>query len=148
MGSSQMEAKTIKKYDKYTVSQLIKKAQVTFNKFIRLRDAKDGFFICISCRIPKPLNQMNAGHYLSTGHNTAVRFNEDNCHSQCIRCNRHLHGNQSNYRIGLVNKIGLQRVEALEKSANKTIKYDRFTLIDLIETYKQKVNGVHERKNT
>lgn len=133
-----MDIKTIKKYEKYTVSQLKAKAQKEFNKFIRLRDSEGDWFRCISCQMVKPIEQMNAGHYLSAGHNTAVRFNEDNTNVQCIRCNFHLHGNQSNYRVGLVNKIGLQRVEALEAMASKVTKFDRFTFIDIIETYKAK----------
>lgn len=137
-----MDAKTIKKYDKYTVSQLKAKAQKQFNAFIRKRDANDSWFTCISCRTPKSIDQLNAGHYLSAGHNTSVRFNEDNCHSQCCRCNLYLHGNQANYRIGLVNKIGLKRVEALEAMANKVTKFDRFTLIEIIETYKAKVKSL------
>jgi hypothetical protein len=37
-----------------------------------------------------------------------------NIHKQCQPCNTHLSGNLINYRIGLIAKIGLEAVEALE----------------------------------
>lgn len=133
-----MEAKTVHRYSKSTVPQLLKIAQKHFNTYIRLRDQKDGYFICISCNIPKGLDQMHAGHYLSAGHNARTRFDEQNCWGQCIRCNYHLSGNQVGYRIGLVNKIGLEKVMEIEQKSRQIVKWDRYTLIDLIETYKAK----------
>lgn len=38
----------------------------------------------------------------------------DNCHKQCAPCNTHLSGNLVLYRVNLINKIGLDRVEWLE----------------------------------
>lgn len=85
------------------------------------------------------VNQMNAGHYKSAGHNGAIRFNEDNVHGQCVRCNMHLHGNEVKYREGLVRKIGVEKVELLESFARQVHKWDRFGLIYLIENYKAKL---------
>lgn len=82
---------------------------------------------------------MNAGHYKSAGHNGSIRFNEDNVHGQCVRCNLHLHGNEVNYREGLINKIGIDKVELLESFARQMHKWDRFGLIYVIETYKAKL---------
>lgn len=133
----ELDAKILKKYEKKTVPQLVKKAQQVFNTWIRNRDLQgEEFFTCISCNVPKHKTQMNAGHYLSAGHNTSLRFNEDNVHGQCVRCNLHLHGNQVGYRIGLVNKIGLERIIELEQIGSKFSKYDRFSLIFTIEKYK------------
>jgi hypothetical protein len=44
----------------------------------------------------------------------ALRFDEDNCHRQCVPCNQHKSGNAIEYRIGLVARIGVGRVERLE----------------------------------
>ena len=133
-----MDKKTVQRYSKSTVPQLLKIAQKHFNTYIRLRDQKDGYFICISCMQPKGLDQLQAGHYLSGGHNAKTRFDEDNVNGQCVRCNMYLSGNQVGYRIGLVNKIGLDKVMAIETKMRTTNKRDRYTLIDLIETYKAK----------
>jgi len=86
-----------------------KELQVIFNKFIRLRDKGKR---CISCgKIPK---KSNAGHYRSVGGNPELRFNEFNNNLQCEWCNTYLHGNLIDYRINLIKKIGLEKVEWLE----------------------------------
>lgn len=128
-----MHANTLRKYDKYPVAELKKKAQVVFNKFIRLRD-KD--LPCISCG---SWSTPQAGHYMSAGHHSALRFNEDNTSRQCIKCNNFLSGNLINYRKGLVKKIGLERVEFLETYPKKAYIWDRFSLIEIIEKYKEKI---------
>src|SRR5688500_10309938 len=103
-----LTVKQIKKYDNRSISQLIKIAEKHFNAYIRKRDDQGGYFTCISCGVPKKLDQMNAGHYMSAGHNGIVRFNEDNVHGQCVKCNMYEHGNLIRYRENLVRKIGLQ----------------------------------------
>ena len=142
-----MQAKTIQKYNKLPISKLIEKATLCFNKYIRLRDEHKtmrGFFQCISCGKIQDTRFMHAGHYLSAGHNGAVRFDERNVNGQCVRCNTFLHGNQAGYRMGLINKIGLEEVEAVEaKSKMQWFKWDRFTLVEIIETYKQKCKEVY-----
>ena len=98
-------------------SDWLKDTQVVFNKYIRLRDQDDG---CISCG-SKSAYAYHAGHYRSIGSAGHLRFNEQNCHRQCSACNTHLSGNLIRYRLGLIRKIGIHAVEALE-SDNGTIK--------------------------
>lgn len=95
-------------------SKWLAEAQAVFNKYIRLRDAKDP---CISCG-RYHTGQYHAGHYRTVGANPELRFNEHNCHKQCAPCNSHLSGNLINYRIGLIRKIGLDRVMEIESSHN------------------------------
>lgn len=84
--------------------------QKALNEFIRWRDRG---LPCISCRTPwEPTFQ--AGHYLSRGARPELRFELKNLAGQCVKCNLHLHGNQAMYRIGLVEREGLEVVEALE----------------------------------
>lgn len=125
-----MDAKTIQKYSKYSIAKLKSKAQTVFNKWIRERD-KD--LPCISCQ-KAPVQ--NAGHYLSQGHHSALRFNQNNTHGQCIRCNMYLSGNLIHYRTYLVEKIGEDAVLKLEQTPKKAFNWDRFSLIEIIETYK------------
>lgn len=87
-----------------------REAQSEFNKYIRLRDIN---MACISCGRHHQ-GQYHAGHYLSRGARPELAFDEDNCHKQCSVCNYHLSGNAVLYRIGLLKKIGLERVERLE----------------------------------
>ena len=133
-----MSAKVIKKYEGKSPAELLKLAERHFNAFIRKRDSDSGYFTCISCQKAKPVGQMNAGHYMAAGHYSAVRFNEDNCHGQCIACNQHLHGNLIDYRKNLLRKIGPELLEEIEGTCRLSGKWDRFVLIGIIETYKAK----------
>lgn len=121
-------------------SWYVKEAQKWFNKFIRLRDAGGR---CISCQNPLRDHHginghlFDAGHYRSVGACPELRFNEDNVHAQCVKCNRELSGNAVDYRIGLIKKIGLARVESLEENHPQK-KYNIEDLKQIIATYKAK----------
>lgn len=93
-----------------TRSQWLKEVQVECNRYCRLRD-KD--LPCISCGRFHG-GQYHAGHYLSVGSRPELRFEVSNIHKQCAPCNNHLSGNIALYRIALVKKIGLDKVEWLE----------------------------------
>jgi len=84
-----------------------------FHRWIRLvRDKNDP---CISCDNPDAV-QWHAGHYRSRGAAPQLRYHVDNVHKQCSQCNSHNSGRIGEYRIRLVEKIGLDRVEALENN--------------------------------
>jgi hypothetical protein len=98
-----------------TKSDYLKEAQAAFNAYVRARDKDDA---CISCGNYVLDDQIgggwDAGHYRSTGSAPHLRFNLHNCHKQCVKCNRFLSGNVAEYRKGLINKIGIEKVDALE----------------------------------
>jgi hypothetical protein len=93
-----------------TKAKWLQEAQTEFNKFIRLRDK---FEPCISCN-RMHTGQYHAGHYRSVGAAPELRFCEENVYKQCAPCNNHKSGNVVEYRINLVRKIGIERVEWLE----------------------------------
>jgi hypothetical protein len=121
-----------------TIPQLIKEAQVEFNAYIRARDKGR---TCICCGVPLPDEGVgggfDAGHYRSTGSASHLRFHEDNVHGQRKQCNRYGAGRAVDYRIGLINRIGLDRVLELE-AVNQTHKWTREELVQIKETYRQK----------
>lgn len=86
------------------------KAQNAVNSYIRARDAGQP---CISCG-RHHAGKVNAGHYRSRGAMAALRYHHDNIHLQCEPCNTSKSGNQLEYRIRLIRKIGIERVEWLE----------------------------------
>ena len=98
-----------------TRSDWLKEAQQAFNQFIRARDQQAGY-PCISSGRPLDWtgNNVDAGHYRSTGSAPHLRFDERNCHAQSKQDNRWLAGNAVDYRIGLIARIGIEAVEALE----------------------------------
>lgn len=86
--------------------------QRVVNDYIRERDHD---LPCISCGTFDTV-QWEAGHYRSRGKASHLRYNEDNISKQCHHCNVQLSGNQQQYRLGLIEKIGPERVEALENN--------------------------------
>jgi len=87
-----------------------REAQKEFNAYCRERDRA---LPCISCRRFHQ-GQWHAGHYRSTAAAPELRFNEENVNKQCSVCNNHLSSNAVEYRKGLIEKIGIEKVEWLE----------------------------------
>ena len=120
-----------------TIPDLIKEAQHAFNAYIRARDAAQP---CICCGHPLGDGDVggayDAGHYRSTGSASHLRFDPDNCHAQRKQCNRYGAGRAVDYRIGLIARIGSDRVAALETS-NSPHKWTREELIAIRDHYKK-----------
>jgi hypothetical protein len=106
--------------------------QRAFNAYIRRRDQDRR---CISCGTYN--GKMNAGHYMSVGSTPELRFNEDNVHKQCERCNSYFSGNLVNYRRELINRIGVERVEFLERKDHEPLKLTIDEIKELIKKYKK-----------
>lgn len=98
-----------------TRGQWIAEAQTAFNAYIRERDKQAGH-PCVSSGRPLDWNgnAVDAGHFRSRGSAPHLRFDERNCHAQSKHDNRYLSGNVTGYRLGLIDRIGLEAVEALE----------------------------------
>ncbi len=92
-------------------SEYMKEAQAAFNAWVRERDAG---LPCISCGTTASV-QYAAGHYRTTQAAPELRFEPLNVHRQCNRnCNMGKSGNLIEYRIGLVARIGAEKVAWLE----------------------------------
>lgn len=132
-----------------TLPQLKRELEAIFNSYIRLRDREKN---CISCDTPLSIiaysrgGRYDAGHYRSVGSADHLRFNEDNVHGQCKYCNKHLAGNHVNYRIGLINRISLERVEALENN-NEVHHWTREELEEKIRVYRKKLKDLRKEIN-
>lgn len=129
------ESKKVLKEKTMTLSDYEKEAKRVFQKWVRKRDQH---LDCISCG--KPSNRYDAGHYFDAGTYSGLIFNHDNCNKQCSNfCNRLNHGNKANYRIGLIKKIGLERVLWLEENKDrlKDYKYTKSELIEIKNKYTQ-----------
>jgi len=122
-----LKTKKRKPVTRVRISDRKKKVQILVNKYARLRDTKDG---CISCDTGK---SEHGGHFWAMGSNSALRYNLDNVHGQCVVCNFRKHGNPLEYRIRLVKKIGEDRVRWLDEHRHDVHKWTREEL-DEIET--------------
>jgi len=116
-----------------TKSQWAKEAQTIFNQYIRERDKNEN---CISCQ--KPPRKRNAGHYKSVGAFPELRFHPLNCHLQCEHCNTYKSGNQSEYRLCLISRIGASSVDWLE-SYHQPQKLTIEDLIEIKQYYKEQL---------
>ena len=92
-----------------------KEAQAAFNAYIRARDADKP---CICCGLPLTSGDVggayDCGHYRSVGSAPHLRYDERNANGQRKQCNRWGAGRAVDYRLGLIERIGLEAVEALE----------------------------------
>lgn len=135
------KAKTAKQREALkTLTQLENEAKTPFQKFIRLRDADEN---CASCGTNYS-EVWDGGHFYKAEIYSGLIFNENNCHKQCKKCNRFLNGNENNYRLGLIERYGLDYVLKLDVLANETrqYKYTRQELIDLKKKYNKKVREI------
>lgn len=99
-----------------TRREWIAEAQAAVNKVARLRDLLAGHG-CISCGA-RPRQKFggtfDAGHYRSVGSAPHMRYYLPAIRGQCVRCNRDLGGSAVNFRKGLIERIGINRVEEIE----------------------------------
>ena len=133
-----------------TVSDWKKLVQAEFNKFIRLRD---DHLPCVSCGTVKPQyiggkgGVWDCGHYMSRGSTPELRYVEDNCAKQCKKCNSFGSGRIQHYRVELIKRIGLERVEWLE-GPHEFTNYTKDDLIKLLAEYKAKNKALILSKQT
>jgi hypothetical protein len=121
------------KRDLKTHKDYIQVLQRVFNTYIRKRDKNRP---CISCG--KPLTgKFDAGHFFPTT-KQSLRFDENNVHGQCVRCNQHLHGNITMYAYNLPKRIGYDAFEDLHVRCNDVLRLSIPELKELIITYKNK----------
>lgn len=136
-----------------TRSDWLRDAQTAFNAYIRARDAH---LPCIDCGSYGPDDdwltggKWDAGHYLSVGSHPELRFNEDNCHKQLKTCNggsgkyaRKRRTVAEGYREGLIARVGLERVEALE-GPHEPKKYTIQELKDIKSKYQNLRNFLNK----
>ena len=130
-------------------SQWDKEAQSAFNRYIRIRDEGKE---CVSCGSPLmgksnylTGSAIDASHYRSRGAASHLKFNVFNVHSACTRCNRQLSGNAVEYRIRLIERIGLERVERLE-SDNAARRFDIPYLQRIKSIFTRKARALEKRR--
>lgn len=123
-------------------------AQDAFNRYVRLRDEGKP---CISCgRTPEQKlgGSMDCGHYRTRGAAAHLAFNLHNTAAQCVYCNRDRAGAQKAFEQGLIQRIGYEKVDALNNN-NCIRKFDipYFQRIKSIFTRKARALGKRRTRN-
>jgi hypothetical protein len=114
-------------------------AKKACHDYIRLRDKGNP---CICCG--RPLGyKFDAGHYLESGNNPKIRYDENNIHAQSVYCNQYQGGNSDDYRGRLIAKIGVDEVERLESMKGGTVKRTAQDYKDIEDYYKDKLKQLN-----
>lgn len=131
----------IRKLEVKPLSYFHSKAQAAFNQFIRIRDAEQP---CISCGRHHE-GKYDAGHYRTRGASPATRYDETNCHKQCVPCNQHLSGNIENYTPNLIERIGQEAFDVL-MGPHPVKKWTREELEELAARYRKKTRELIKQR--
>ncbi|WP_435952716.1 recombination protein NinG [Dryocola sp. BD626] len=123
------------------LSHFHKQTQAAFNEYIRTRDAAEP---CISCGRHHE-GKYDAGHYRTRGASPSTRYDETNCHKQCVPCNQHLSGNIENYTPRLIEKIGQEAFDRL-MGPHQVIKWTREGLQELARYYRGKTRELRKHQ--
>jgi hypothetical protein len=116
-----------------------------FNAYIRLRDRE---MPCISCGAEAGTYKLTAGHFITAGSCTALRFDERNVFGQCWwNCNRNKSGNITGYRLGIRKRFGeeegqklLDFLEGPQPTINITAEWYK----EIEEKYRKKIKQIQE----
>jgi len=123
-----------------TRKDIIKNISVIFKKYIRHRDLDHaGWTRCCTCSKPIQIKggDINAGHFM-IDKRLATRWNERNCHAQCVKCN--MEGGQQYEHAKYIDKRwGEGTAAGLERDSLTSIKYFIHDLLYIENQWKQKL---------
>ena len=115
------------------------KLDKVFSEYIRQRDADSyGRVKCCTCDTVAHWCEMDAGHYVSRVH-LATRWEEKNCHSQCISCNRTKHGNMNVYDKYIIERYNLMTPRSLRMEARTVYKPMQHEIDEMVQEYREKI---------
>lgn len=134
----QAERKEITKAKKNNLKTRKDAAKTACHEYIRARDSGNG---CICC--DKPLgSKFHAGHFLESGNNPQIRYDEDNIHGQRLDCNFFKGGDSGSYQENLIIKIGIDRVNRLKNLSGGTVKRSPDDYRAIEQYYKDKIKDI------
>lgn len=91
-----------------------KSLDLIYAKVVKLRNVTSRGVKCVVCNNYFDIKVINLGHYIPRSV-FGLRWDDNNCHPQCPKCNCEHNENTTPYRKALINKIGEDNVLALEK---------------------------------
>lgn len=106
-----------------------------FSLFIRYRDGGR----CFTCDVIKPIKEIQCGHFFSRTY-LSTRWDERNCHAQCVGCNIFKKGNMAVYALRMNQKFGPETIEKLFQLSKQTVKISQHELEARIDYYSMAVH--------
>jgi len=130
--------------------ELEKALDKVFSEYIRLRDAdSNGYVWCITCgrtHYWSDGHQINCGHFIPRGRK-ATRFDERNCHGQCVKCNMYKSGEWDIYEQRMIELYGKEVVEEIKQKSRIGGGYNSYQLREKIIEYREKIKQLRKEKN-
>ena len=132
---------------KKSISQLKKAADAVYSQYIRMSavDPQTGLARCVSCGVEKNYKELQNGHY-ETRKTLSLRYDERNCHPQCVGCNVFKKGNYPRYATWMVETYGPDILRELEEEAKILVHDSRSLYEDIISEYKAKVQALQNNE--
>lgn len=117
-----------------------------FSQYIRQKDAKNDIATCVTCGRQEHWKKMQNGHYIARNH-MATRYDESNCHVQCIGCNMFKNGNMDEYALFLISKYGEGILVELNRKKQVITRISIPQYQEFIEIYKEKIKELDNERN-
>lgn len=131
-----LNRKTMPKNSKKpTRSKIVKKLDVIFSQYIRLKYSDySGMTECFTCGKRDHYKSMQCGHFMSRK-NYSTRWDENNVRVQCVGCNMFKSGEQ--YLFSL--KLGEELAQEMHIKSQQIVKFTSDELIEKIDHYTSEV---------
>lgn len=129
-----------------TRQHLVKELDSVFSLFIRLRDCDEkGIVVCPLCWAKITRKQAQNMHFITRAC-FLYRYDEENCHSGCMRCNVFLNGNYIIYTRRMQHKYWVAKVDEMINNRFMIFKIPTQQLVEMIDYYSNKVREISHKK--
>lgn len=132
-----------KEAKKLTIPALIRVLDVVFSRYIRLRDCIETTWTkhlmkCFTCDSLLDFVKSQNMHFVGRAVKS-LRYDEENCHWGCMRCNVILHWNYLEYFIRMEKKYGRDKVDEMLSKKHEIWKFTSEELQEKITYYKEQI---------
>jgi hypothetical protein len=122
---------------KISLSKAKDRAWKAFSLWVRKRGAIGNVNTCITCGRVKPIEKLQASHFIPGRHNS-ILFDERGCWASCYTCNVVLGSNPVKYYRFMLKMKGQKVIDELDKLSEETKKYTVNDYLEIEEKYKYK----------
>lgn len=138
----------VREQKKMSISALTKTLDVVFSQYIRLRDCIETTWTtthlkCFTCDADVEYSKSQNMHFVWRAVKS-LRYDEDNCHWWCMRCNVILHGNYLEYFVRMEKKYWRKKVDEMISKKYEIWKVTQEELLEKIAYYKEKLKNIKE----